>query len=145
MKKLTGEEISSYSDNLAFALTNPTHTSPRGYEWNRVWSDGQTKWRKYLQEGIVYEGQKYRDVEEAFQTNRVNCKRQIDRSALMIELIEIKLKTYPKLIEGIKFKGGLEYLKQCTHQPTTKNSHWETGGKNGFINCLVEAYNNIIL
>jgi len=25
-----GEEISSYSDNLAFALTNPTHTSPQG-------------------------------------------------------------------------------------------------------------------
>lgn len=47
-------EINSYQDNLAFALTNPTHTSPKGYLWNRKWSEGQTKWRKYLSTGIVY-------------------------------------------------------------------------------------------
>jgi len=144
-----GEEISSYSDNLAFALTNPTHTSPQGSEWKRNWTESQNKWRNYLSKGIEFEGKVYKDVEEAYQKNKSKYSKTKDlfnketTDDLMVKLLTIKLETYPKLVEGIDFKGGIEYLQNSTHQPTKQNSHWETGGDNAFIKSLIQAYKNI--
>lgn len=148
MDKEKGEEISSYSENLAFGLTNPTHTSPQGYEWKRVWTESQEKWRNYLSKGIEFEGNHYKDVEEAYQKNKAQYNKNSDlfnqgektTYDLMVELLTIKLNTYPKLIEEIDTKGGLEYIKNSTHQPTQKNTFWETGGKNMFIWALRKAY-----
>lgn len=139
-KEGVGEELSSYSDNLAFALTNPTHTSPQGNEWNRQWTVGQTKWREYLNKGITFNGVVYKDVEQAYQRNKDKYPIGPARDAFMKELLKIKLTTYPQLIEKINIKGGLLYLKDSTHQPTRKNSHWETNGNNAFIRLLTEAY-----
>ena len=135
-----GEEISSNYDNLAFALTNPVFISPKGFEWKRDWTDEQEKWRKYMSKGIVFEGKTYRDIEQAYQDNKSEYPVGEARDNFMKELIKIKLRTYPKLIEGIKAKGGLSYLLDSTHQPTNKNSHWETGGDNAFIKLLAQAY-----
>lgn len=148
---VVGEEISSYSDNLAFALTNPTHTSPTGKEWQRNWTKGQLQWRQYLSKGIVFNNVQYKDVEEAYQKNKSKYVSKPDlfnqgkltTDDLMVELLTIKLQTYPRLVEGIDIKGGLQYLQNSTHQPTKQNSHWETGGDNGFINALVKSYNNV--
>ena len=41
-------------------------------------------------------------------------------------------------------KGGINYLTDSTHQPTNKNSHWESGGDNAFIKLLSQAYLNVI-
>ncbi len=146
---MQGEEISSYQDDLCFALTNPTHTSPSGYDWSRRWTDKQKFWRDYLNEGIIFKGSRYKDVEQAFQMNKHryssgnNTLFYENSDKLMLELIQIKLLNYPKLIEGIEKKGGFEYLIKCTHQPTKQNSHWETNGDNAFIKILTEAYLNI--
>ena len=53
-----GEEISSYKDDLAYALTNPVFTSPTGSTWSRTWSLKQQEWRNYLSAGITFEGKK---------------------------------------------------------------------------------------
>jgi hypothetical protein len=140
---IKGEEISSYSDNLAFALTNPVFTSPTGQEWKREWKEGQKKWREYMKGGIVFDGVKYRDVEQAYQKNKLDYPVGEIRDDFMLQLLEIKLKTYPKLVEGIDAKGGVDYLKNSTHQPTKQNSHWETGGNNAFIKLLTQAYMNV--
>lgn len=138
-------EISSYSNNLEFALTNPIFTSPKGYFWSRNWTESQSKWRSYMREGIIYNENHYVDVEQAYQLCKpknllFDSKTKFD---VMLELLIIKLQTYPKLIEGIDFKGGLDYLNNCTHQPTKQNTCWETGGQNMFIKLLIEAYKTV--
>lgn len=149
LNKSLGEEISSYSDNLAFALTNPVFTSPTGMTWSRNWTEGQIAWRNYMSKGIVFEGKNYKDVEQAYQQNKSKYSRgsnlfgELTTYDLMVNLLKIKLETYPKLIEEIDAKGGLSYIRNSTHQPTKKNSFWETGGQNGFIRALEEAYSSI--
>lgn len=141
--EIKGEEISSYSDNLAFALTNPTHTSPTGKVWSRSWTEGQKKWRDYLSKGISFNGITYKDVEEAYQKNKDKYPIGESRNEFMKDLIKIKLQTYPKLVEGIDAKGGLGFILKSTHQPTKQNSYWETGGENGFIRMLAKAYSEV--
>lgn len=138
-----GEEISSYKDGLAYALTNPVFTSPTGSLWSRSWTPTQLAIRKYMERGIVFEGKTYKDVEEAYQKNKTKYSIGQTRDTFMLGLLEIKLKTYPKLVTMIEEKGGLSYLTDSTHQPTKKNSHWETGGDNAFIKLLTQAYLNV--
>lgn len=144
--KVIGEEISSYMDDLAFALTNPVFTSPMGYEWKRDWTPTQKKWREYMKEGIIYNGNRYMDVEQAYQMSKAkfhpgkNLLGLPTTEDLMIELITIKLSNYPLLVEEIDKRGGIEYILTSTHQPTKKGSYWETSGGNGFIKCLAIAY-----
>lgn len=135
-----GDNISSYSSDLGFALTNPVFISPSGYEWKRDWNDNQKAWREYMKNGIVFNGKKYRDVEDAYQKNKNNYPIGEARDNFMKSLIKIKLETYPKLIELIDTKGGVDYLRDSIHQPTKQNSHWETGGNNAFIKALTQAY-----
>jgi len=140
---IKGEEISSYSDGLGFALTNPTFVSPRGTLWRRNWTVKQTKWRDYMANGIEFEGTRYKDVENAYQRNKEQYDFGDEKFELMMELIQIKLRTYPKLVDMIDAKGGLDYIFNSTHQPTKGNSNWETGGNNDFIKALGEAYRDV--
>lgn len=139
----SGVEISSYSDGIGFALTNPTHTSPKGGVWNRKWTESQKEWREYLSKGITYNNTPYLDVEEAYQENKENHPIGEARDNFMKELIKIKLTTYPKLVEEINKLGGASFLSKSTHQPTKQNTYWETGGSNAFIRILTEAYQEI--
>lgn len=145
-----GIEISSYQDGLGFALTNPTHASPQGYPWNRNWTEKQKEWRDYMSKGISYNGNHYKDVEEAYQKNKHlfakgnNLFGEKTTEDLMIDLLKIKLQTYPKLVEEITLRGGSSFILNSTHQPTKQNSFWETGGENGFIRSLNTAYLSVI-
>jgi hypothetical protein len=141
---INGDEISSYVDGFPFALTNPTHTSPRGFEWSRKWSTSQAYWRSILANGIEYKEKWYKDVEEAYQKNKLKFPLGAKRNKFMLDLLVIKLKTYPILVEEIESRGGLHYLQKCTHSPTKKKSYWETTGENMFIVLLCEAYSRII-
>ncbi len=96
-----------------------------------------------MKNGIVYQGKTYKDVEEAYQKNKNNFPIGEARDTFMLNLLEIKLRTYPRLIEEIRLKGGIDYLRDSTHQPTKKNSHWETGGNNAFIKLLTQAFVNV--
>jgi hypothetical protein len=138
-KENKGDEISSTSNGLAFALTNPTHTSPKGFEWNRKWTKDQEEWRQYLSDGIDYNGHNYKDVEQAYQKNKEG-KTNSEKTQMMLELIITKLKKYPRLTEGISSRGGLEYILDSTHTPRHNNSYWETGGSNAFLKILAQAY-----
>ncbi len=96
-----------------------------------------------MKNGIIFEGKTYKDVEEAYQKNKSKYPIGQARDNFMLNLLEIKLRTYPKLVEEINNKGGLNYLSDSTHQPTKQNSHWETGGNNAFIKLLTQAYLNV--
>ena len=135
--------IDSNQTGLEYALTNPTHTSPKGYQWTK----GDEDMRKYLASGIDYNGKHYADVEQAYQANNTRALGlpQDDNKdyALMVDLIEIKLNTFPRLVAGINKKGGLNYLNKVVHKPTGGKSRWETGNKDLFKKALIEAYNRV--
>lgn len=147
--------IDSNQTGLEYALTNPTHTSPGGYKWSPPRGDKET--RDKLSAGIDYNGKHYADVEQAYQdpSNKNATEREtIDKSAnyaLMIDLIEIKLRTFPGLVTAINAKGGIDYLNRIVHQPSKKNSIWQSNyvGPNAEIEgdrykkALIEAYGRV--
>ena len=137
-----GVEISSYAQGIGFALTNPTHTSPKGFEWKRAWSPTQKSWREYLKDGIMVDGRRYLDVEDAYQKLKHHTPIGPKRNDFLLRLIEIKLETYPDLMEIIEKRGGKEWILECTHFPNRKG-YWETGGRNMFIKLLAKAYENV--
>ena len=136
--------VDSNQTGLEYALTNPTHTSPKGFKWIK----GDEDTRKYLASGIDYNGKHYADVEQAYQANNTKAKGipQDDNYdyALMVDLIEIKLNTFPRLIADIDKQGCLEYLNRIVHKPTGGKSRWETGNKDLFKKALTESYNRVI-
>ena len=97
-----------------------------------------------MSSGIFFNNQRYRDVEDAYQRLKIKDDYEFNE-ILMIKLLITKLCSYPELLYKISIKGGCYFLKDCIHQPTQRNSYWETGGQNGFIKCLVVAYKYIIL
>ena len=149
-------EVNSYQGGLEYALTNPTHTSPSGYLRSEKgyknkegkmtnWSKSQAWWRKHIgKKKIVFNGTEYLDVEQAYQKNKSENLADSDYD-LMVDLLKIKLDTYPVLIQGIKKKGGLDYLNKLTHNPTSKTgTRWQTNGKGWFTKALIEAYNKAL-
>lgn len=68
------------------------------------------------------------------------------KEEIMEKLIFCKFKTYPFLIEEINTRGGLDFLKACSHIVRaqiypSKNKNWEgIGEKSNFIKVLIKAY-----
>lgn len=115
-----------WSGNRALAvLTNPTQLA---------FKKGNLK-KKYP---IRYEGNWYVDVEDAYQENKIN-KGQWDK-VLMIQLISIKLRTYPEIADAIEASGGTGFLRQCDHEVFGKNKWEGKGTKSPFITALICAY-----
>lgn len=143
-----GVEINSRQSGLAYALTNPTLVSPGGFLWTPShFAQGTWGYRRLFESRpFKFEGDLYYDVEQAYQT----CKRRSDgviltediefNQKLMINLIYEKLNQYPELVDRIRQKGGMDYILDCTHQPTNESNHWNTSGWNGFIKYLSYAY-----
>lgn len=133
-KPTTKVEISSDAKGLAAALTNPTELAKK---------KGNLK-NSYP---ITYNGKTYVDVEAAYQElkDKSEAKTKPSRQEsknyeLMVNLIATKFEAYPSLVEAIIKEGGSKWLSNATHQPTKKNTVWETGGENWFIAALVDAY-----
>lgn len=62
------------------------------------------------------------------------------KESVMELLIYCKFKTYPFLIEEINKRGGLDFLKICSHI-VRGNRHWEGVGENSnFIRLLIKTY-----
>ncbi len=128
---VVGENISSNSKGIAGALTNPTELS---------------KEKGNIQQSypIKYNGKNYKDVEHAYQTNKGPYLVNKTTDQLMANLITIKLRTYPRLVQAIKAKGGLAWLEASTH--TVKgDDYWETGEskQNAFMKALITAYQHV--
>jgi len=55
------------------------------------------------------------------------------------------LEQHPQLLSAITFRGGVAWLKTCSHRVRVKSSRWEgVGRKSNFIACLIEAYTEVI-
>jgi len=140
-KKIVGIEIASGTADLGGALTNMTVLAKKK---GKIVSDYP----------IAYEGVPYEDVEKAYQTHK-NPREAVNKPSrqdsynykLMVELISIKLRTYPDLLDGITEEGGSEWILKSTHNPSKKGGTpkvWETVGQNWFIEALNDAYISII-
>lgn len=129
-------DISSGTKGLPGALTNHTVLSKKKGSIENDYP-------------IEFNGTKYDSVESAYQGNKVNesktkpAKEDSENYKLMVELISEKFSSYPQLLEALTKAGGLKYLENAVHQPTTKNTVWETGGQDWFISALREAYINV--
>lgn len=133
-----GNEISSYSTGMLYALTNPTITSPSGFKWNESRLD--KGWLTiFKSKPLSVFGKDYQDVEEAYQSNKSQYPIGYKRDSLMIHLIRIKFHTYPHLVTRLKSKGGIDYLKTCVHY-SSRSPHWDSRHDNGFIINLIIAW-----
>lgn len=125
------EEISSNSKGLLAALTNPTELAKKKGNLSESYP-------------VTVRGTEYADAEAAYQALKNTATKddnpQTNTYGLMVEILKSKLKQYPRLVTAITKKGGEAWLNKATHQPTRKNTVWETGGKNWFIKALTEAY-----
>ena len=126
-----GVEISSNAKGLAGALTNPTELAKRKGNISNSYP-------------VEFRGKTYEDSEAAYHANKgvtlQGQERTVDTYKLMVEIITAKLQQHPRLASEITKQGGSAWILSSTHQPTKKNSVWETGGKNWFIKALNEAY-----
>jgi energy-coupling factor transporter ATP-binding protein EcfA2 len=123
-------EISSDAKGLAAALTNPTELA-------------KSKGNLTESYPVEFRGKTYKDAEAAYQALKSTATKDNGPNStynLMVEIIKTKLEQYPRLFNGITKQGGSEWILSKTHQPTSKNTVWETGGQNWFIKALNEAY-----
>lgn len=78
-----------------------------------------------------------------FANTKLTQMKQFEKEQIMKQLIICKFSTYPKLIIEIDKRGGLEFLKKCSHI-ISGNKHWEgVGEKSNFIKVLISAYKNV--
>lgn len=123
-------EISSNSKGLAAALTNPTELAKK-------------KGNLTVSYPVTVRGKEYPDAEAAYQALKGTATKDDGPNStynLMVEILKAKLEQHPRLVSEIDKVGGKSWLSKATHQPTNKNTVWETGGKNWFIEALTDAY-----
>jgi len=93
---------------------------------------------------IYYQGQRWSDLEQAYLAHKEN-KSFNQRKILMIQLISLKLLTYPKIFWTIHNSGGLDWIQQCCHITSSNSQTWEGNGRDSaFIDCLYLAYEALI-
>jgi hypothetical protein len=92
---------------------------------------------------IVYNGKLYADVEAAYQDNKKPYLITKTTQDLMLDLLKLKLSTYPDLVVGIYSRGGLDYLNKAVHRVKGDN-FWESDGENQFIETLKKAYESVL-
>jgi hypothetical protein len=156
------EPINIYSksnDWLGRALTNPCYNSeydiypdysplinPFNYHLPNI---PLFKWaiRRFGDNATAYQAWSY-SVESWYFANTKDKEgkdifHQNDKEYIMLQLIICKFKTYPKLIDEIIQRGGLDWLQRCCHKRLIGkiNTNWEgVGEKSNFIKVLCKAY-----
>ena len=163
-------EISSNAKGFGAVLTNPTEIASSKKNVTNVVNIKKTYGDKYkilkrfvIGRGIVdvsvtdttnaaypieFEGQLYADAEAAYQDQKTKYSNKTKSAGstydLMVKILTAKLQQYPQMIDEIKKQGGTPWLSKAVHQPTNKNSVWETGGQNWFVLSLVDAYTKVL-
>lgn len=100
----------------------------------------------FTDRGVGEVGLSYDAIEKGLyqEAGRTGFKRKLEpvytTYDLMVDIIKAKLTQHPRLVSEITKQGGSQWLLSSTHQPTKKNTVWETGGRNWFIKALNEAY-----
>jgi len=128
-------EISSGVKGFGAVLTNPTELAKKKGNLTKSYP-------------VIFEGKTYKDAEEAYQKNKSNytVKGRGPGSTyeLMIKILKAKLEQHPDITNEITKQGGFKWLLAARHQPTNKNSVWETGGQNWFVLSLNDAYQEVL-
>jgi len=128
-----GVEISSNAKGLAGALTNPTELS-------------KSKGNITKSYPVEFRGKTYKDAEAAYQALKSTATKDDGPNStynLMVDIITAKLQQHPRLVTEINKQGGSAWILSSTHQPTSKNTVWETNGRNWFIETLNDAYSSV--
>lgn len=148
-----GQNIySNASTPLARALSNPTHYNFKVEDATSIKRGGIDGFES-LNNGLMFNGVKYLDVEEAYFTLRTSHDPTLENIGLMLDLIEQKFRQNPTLYLAVNKMGGYNYLKSCTHiigqvkaedvVRVTDMSGWCSDDGDAFIACLSEAYKRI--
>ncbi|KYC34898.1 hypothetical protein WA1_50190 [Scytonema hofmannii PCC 7110] len=156
-KRVIAEGINISSgcpDPLGAALTNAT---VRSKEKNKIKGDYPVSFRDNAEvkagkyEPEVYTENKsagipFASAEQAYQCYKETVPLGEPRVQLMAEIIQAKLEQHPKLVDAITARGGVDWLKNCSHYVTsTKDNYWEGKGINSpFIRALVEGYSKVL-
>jgi hypothetical protein len=138
-----GINISSYSNGLSYALTNPTNDVSKG---------------QYIIEpstALPNKPNGVANVEGWYKANNAKVngipegqEGDLFDVELMAGLIADKFTQYPELVNEIDALGGKKFLEVSTHNIHTKNTHkasrWENvgNGRGLFIKALVAGYKN---
>lgn len=126
------ERINIYSgtQGIGGALTNPTELS---------FQKGSIK-KHYP---IVWEGVEYPDVESAYKAHKGD-KTFAELQSMMVDMIEVKLRTHSKLKNAVTKRGGANWLLKCSHCTNARSQafrRWEGHGRESpFIRCLAVGY-----
>ena len=136
--KISGENISSKGSEFARKLTNPGNNLTVTYKGvtfrnaehaYQTWKSGEFDSTAYNSNDFIPRGSKPANRQINFQ--------------IMVDILTEKLKQHPELIEGIKERGGYEYIISSTHN-VRNDKYWETSsGQNAFIKALAEAAINV--
>jgi hypothetical protein len=120
--------ISSRStDPFLAALTNPTELARRKGRLARSYPVVDKTWKRWPDSEAAY---------KAFKTGDTSRDERV-----MVRIIAAKLQQHPELTQGIDERGGVAFLKRCTHLVGVRNSRWEGQGvESRFIRCLIAAY-----
>jgi hypothetical protein len=132
-KSVPAIDISSNAKGLGGGLTNPTELA-------------KSKGNIVNSYPVEFNGVQYKDAEAAYQANKRKYKNEGQGEGstydLMVQIITAKFLQNPRLIAATNDAGGSDFILNAVHQPTKKNTIWETGGGNYFILALNEAYLN---
>lgn len=119
---------SGSDDGLGAALTNPTLLS---FEKGKIQNAYPVQFR-----GVVY-----LDAEGAYQAHKGRLQDRA-KDQLMIDVIAAKFQQHPRLLHTVRKRGGVEYLRTCTHYVGSRvTGKWEGAGEQSrFIRNLITAY-----
>lgn len=117
---------SGSNDWLCAALTNPTHVSLR---------KGKVKQDYPIVDKL---GKQWKNAEFAYKHFKTGeLEKDIE---IMAKIIRVKFSQYPELKNNIINRGGINWLKQCSHHTGAQFSRWEGNGeKSAFIRALIKA------
>lgn len=165
MNQLRGINIYSKStDWLGKALTNPSYAKSDKSDYDFIpsienpltinWIQPENfklpynrlfKWaiNKYGSEANAKNAWGY-SVESWYFANTWNFNyEQFQKEIIMYSLTREKLKKFPKLVEEINIRGGLEFLENCSHI-VSGNKNWEGKGyESNFIKILIFSFKNV--
>lgn len=134
---IKGENISSSGSEFAKKLTNPKNNlfvEYRGVMFRNAEHAYQT-WKSGEFDQTAYNSK----ADKPRGSKRVNTAVNFD---IMVEILTAKLQQHPELIKGINERGGLDYIRNSTHN-VIGDKYWETSGQNKFIEALLQAAKNV--
>lgn len=92
---------------------------------------------------ITWEGVEYPDVESAYKAHKGN-KTFAQLQSMMVDMIEVKFRTHPKLRDAVTKRGAANWLLECSHCTNARSQvfrRWEGHGyESPFIRCLTVGY-----